>query len=58
MSKPKPAYWLADWSDDDGEDFAVEDEFGELGRFFSRAEAEQFLADLRYVERIDRELFT
>jgi hypothetical protein len=53
----KSAYRIMDWSDEDGEDFAVEDEFGEIGRFFSRVEAEHFLADLRYVEQIDRELF-
>jgi hypothetical protein len=48
---------LVDYSDEDGPDFAVEDEFGEIARFSSRAEAAHYLADMRYVEAIDARLF-
>ena len=51
------AYWLVDYSDSDGPDFAVEDSVGELGRFFSRKAATRFLSNLRYIEAVEKELF-
>lgn len=36
--------WFEDLSDEDGPFFRVEDEFGTIGEFFDRAEAEWYLA--------------